>query len=323
MDWLVTGTRGGKPGRWKLEAADESAARQKAVAGGVAVQEVRRYPEAQVAAAAAVEPVTAVPGIEASEPESAYDEPPMDGGHSALAEVEAPAIHEGPAALTPAPDEILESPSTKSAPSASATSRSKSIWGIAAIAAGVLGVVAGFITPARVAAIPLASVGLLLAVAGTYFAVKRKRAALLLPAIGIVVCAAAVGLTVYTVIQKSHHGETVPPTLAELQDRARADRVAHSNIQVQFVGIRPAGKGKYDVTFAYKCIAGMVTGLNGRLRINDANGKEVTTLATLQSFPQGLSTDPVRRENRWALDDPTAAALQGDASQLKVEYDPY
>jgi hypothetical protein len=328
MDWLVTGTRGGKPGRWKLEAADESAARQKAVAGGVSVQEVRRYPAAQVgaAAAAAVAPPSAAAALEHSEPEASDDEPPPDGGHAALADDETPAHEEGvqeePAGLMPAPDETLEAPTAKPAQSAASTSKPKSIWGMAAIAAGVLAAVAGFIAPARVAAVPLASAGLLLAALGIYLALKRKRSGLLLPAIGIIVCAAAIGLVVYTGLQKGHAQEAPAPTVEELQDRARADRIAHSNIQVQFISIRPAEKGKYDLTFAYKCLAGMATGINGRLLINDANGKEITTLAVFQSFPQGLGTDAVRRENRWALDDATAQPLQGDASQLKVQFDP-
>jgi len=336
MEWLVTGTRGGKSGRWKLEAADESSARQKAVAGGVSVQEVRRYPVAQVAAGMVDAPGEVVSN-EPSEPEPAHDESPA--AYSAAAE-QGPSEdefqtevggNEEMLGLTPAGEEddkpaVAKSPQSTSSPQSSSgkASKRKSLWGMAAIAAGVLGAVAVLIAPARVAAIPLSGVGLLLAIAGIYFSLKRKRAGLLLPALGVVVCAAAIALAVYTWLHSAHQGQETPvPTFQELEDRARAARVAQFNIGVQLVSVRPDG-GKYALTFAYKCLDSRtsVTGLDGRLRISDASGKLIESLSVFELFPLGLGVTPVQREGRWTLQPDTARLLEADPSQLKVEFDP-
>ena len=196
---------------------------------------------------------------------------------------------------------------------------------MAAIVAGVVGAVTGFIASAHVASIPLSAAGLLLAILGIYFSVKRKRSGLLYPIIGVLVCAGAISLVVYTGLHGSHQGaEAAVPTVQELQERARASRIAQSKIQVQFVSSRPADHGKYALTFAYKClVSGMsVTGLNGELRISDASGQEIETLVLFASFPQGLGTEPVKREDLWTIKPSTAQFLQGDASQVKVEFDP-
>jgi len=289
------------------------------------------------------------------EPEPTDDESPVETGRSARAEPEASAHDEFPpeeaakqesAGLTPAPEEAPQAPAAKSPKSARATdsasspqersshpSKLKSIWGMAAIAAGVLGAVAALISPARVAAIPLGSAGLLLAIAGIYFSLKRKRSGLLLPAIGTLVCLAAISFAIYIGFHNHRDEAAAPPTAQELADRARAARIAQANIGVQFIGIRPApataapadrDTRKYDITFAYKCLAtGMsVPRLVGQLRISDASGKEIETLTVFESFPLGLGTTPVQREGRWSLTPATAQLLQGDASQLKVEFDP-
>jgi hypothetical protein len=327
MDWLVIGTRSGKPGRWKLEAPDESAARQKGVAGGVTVQEVRRFPN-QAAASAPAEPAAPVALAQAEPPEPA-DEAQVDNDEDP-SEDATPAqqdIYEAPVE-NPASEEVPKAPDVKAAPPIKATpssKRRKSLWGMLAIAAGVLGAAANFIAPARVASIPLCGAGLLLGIAGVYFALKRKRAGFVLPIIGVIICAAATALVVYDWPHGNRLGqEAATPTAQELADRARAQRIAQANIQVQFVSLRPAEGGKYDLTFSYKCLTnGMsVSRLDGELRISDASGHEIETLGAFESFSPSLGNEPVRREDRWTIDPSTAQRLQEDASQLKVEFDP-
>lgn len=217
MQWEVIGTRAGKPGKWKVEAASEDSARRKATASGVAVVHITAIGELVANPVTAVSAVVAMP--EAPAPAAV---PPA-----------APQIIYMPQPV--APQQPMYAPQQNVIVNVGQQRTGTSGLGIAALVIGIIAVLIAWVPFLGMLAIPLAVVGLLLAGIGFIISLAGRRSSVGLPIAGGIICllsiVISVGVTALTGHAMAKAGEKIQQEAQRQQDQLRqqqADRQRRS-----------------------------------------------------------------------------------------------
>lgn len=209
MQWEISGTRGDKSGRWKVEASDEATATQKATASGIQVGSVK-----QIGALLTNMPNTTAVAVVAS------IEPAVVCGNCgrAIGRLEMPWDYQGhtvcaQCAQSLTPQEPVEqaapppnyAPAPNYAPVSYATAnvmvsvpQTKGIsgLGLAAIIMGSIALVGSWVPLLGLLAIPLAAIGLLLAIIGFIISLAGRRSGVGMPITGGAICMVAMAIPV-------------------------------------------------------------------------------------------------------------------------------